>query len=388
LKLYEYEAKDILRQHGVPTPNGRLASSRQQAREAASKLRLPVAVKSQVLVSGRGKAGGILFASSVEEAEKTAEELLQTRIKGIPVKTVLVEEKIPIKSELYFGITVDRLNRSYVAVASSTGGVEIEAVAAQSPTKVLRTLIEPLLGFRSFHARKIAKELGYNGEQELVLARIFENLYWIGMHYDSEIIEVNPLVEAVDGKFVAADARIIIDDNALFRHPEYRKKMLEEPREHTPQEAEALKSKIDYVKLDGNIGVVGNGAGLVMATLDMINYYGGKPANFLDLGGGTPTEKTAAALKIVLRDPDVDATFVNILGGITHCDEVAKAIVEARELTRTEKPIIIRVVGTNEEEGKRILRDAGMHVLDNMEEAAEKVVEIARGGTELSGHNC
>jgi len=378
LKLYEYEAKDILKKNGIQTPEGFLAVNSQQAMEAATKIAKPVAIKAQVLLSGRGKAGVILFASSMIEAEKAAERLLHIKIKGTTVKMILVEEKIPIKKELYFGVTVDRPNRRYVLISSPIGGMEIEEVAIQSPERVLRKIMDPWLGFRSFHARKIAKEMGYNGKQELELAQILETMYRVAMEYDSLIFEINPLVETIEGKFVAADARMVIDDNALFRHPAFEKAMLEENREQMLQEKRALKSKIDYVKLEGNIGIVGNGAGLVLATLDMINHYGGKPANFLDLGGGASVDKITTALKIVFSDPDVDVTFVNILGGITHCDEVARAIVEMEMMTCRKKSMIIRLVGTNEEEGKRILRDAGLSVLESMEEAAEKAVEIAK----------
>ena len=378
MKLYEYEAKDILKKKGIPTPEGFLAASSQQARDAAAKIGKPVVVKAQVLLSGRGKAGGIFFASSMIEAEKAAEKLLHTEIKGTPIKMILVEEKIPIKKELYVGVTVDRANRSYVLISSSIGGMEIEEVAAQSPEKVLRTIINPWLGFRSFHARKIAKEMGYRGKQELELAQILETMYRVAMEHDSLIFEVNPLAETIEGEFVSVDARIIIDDNAMFRHPKYEKAMFEEDREQTLQEKQALKNKVEYVKLDGNIGIMGNGAGLVMATLDMIKYYGGIPANFLDLGGGASLDRIASALKIIFSDPEVDVTFVNILGGITHCDEVANAIVETEELTRRKKPMVIRLVGTNEEEGKRILRDAGFIALESMEEAAKKAVETAK----------
>ena len=378
MKLYEHEAKAILADCGVLIPQGGLATSPKQARDIAERLKLPVAVKSQVLVGGRGKAGGILFAETAKETENAAATLLQTQIKEVHVKQVLVEEKISIKKELYFGITIDRLNQCYVAVASETGGTEIEEIAAGSPERIFRTLIEPQLGFRSFHARKIAKKIGYKGSQMLELAALFEILYQAGVYYDAEIIEVNPLAETTDGKFVAADARIIIDDNALFRHAEYRRKLLEESRERTPQETEALQSDLDFVKLDGDIGIIGNGAGLVMATLDMIGFYGGKPANFLDLGGGAKTEKIAAALQIVQSDPAVKASFVNVLGGITHCDEVARAIVEVKAKNAEQKPLVVRLVGTHEEEGKRILVQAGIHIFDSMEEAAQKAVEIAK----------
>jgi succinyl-CoA synthetase beta subunit len=255
--------------------------------------------------------------------------------------------------------------------------MEIEEIATKAPQAILKTLINPREGFRSFHARQIARKIGYSGAQLVEIAGILEKLYQVCMDYDAELIEINPLAETDEGKFVALDARIIIDDNALFRHPELRKRLLEEERERTPQETEALRNDLAYVKLDGNIGVIGNGAGLVMATLDMIQYYGGKPANFLDLGGGAPIERIAAALKIVLSDPNVKALFINILGGMTRCDDVARGIIEAKN-ANVAKPMVVRLVGTNEEEGKRILAEAEIHVVDSMEEAAARVVEIAK----------
>lgn len=378
MKLFEYEAKRILTKYGIPTPIGGLATNVSQAREIAARLKPPFAIKAQVLIAGRGKAGGILFVDSVPEVEKTTEKLLNMQIRGIPARSVWIEEKIQIKKELYFGITTDRFNKSYVAIASAVGGMEIEEIAEKAPEKVIKFLINPQLGFRSFHASQIARKMGYAGSQLAMLGKIFESLYRVGMDYDAELIEMNPLAETFDGKFVVADARIIIDDNALFRHQEYKKRLLEGESEFTPQELEAVKNDLAYVKLDGNIGVIGNGAGLVMATLDTIQYYGGKPANFLDVGGGASSEKIAAALKIVLSDPNVKALFINILGGITRCDEVARGILEAKEKAGVTKPVVIRLVGTNEEEGKRILTEAGIHVLESMEEAAQKVVEISK----------
>jgi len=380
LKLFEYEAKNILSKHGVPVPQGGLASDSRQARAVAAGLKMPVAVKAQVLVAGRGKAGGILFANSVEETEKTAEKLLDMQIKGIPVKSVWVEEKIQVKRELYFGLTTDRFRQRYVAIASGVGGMDIEEVASKTPEKVITTPINPEFGFHPFQARQIARRMEYSGTQISELGRILEKLYLVGMDYDTELIEMNPLVEATDGKFLAVDARMIIDDNALFRHQEYKKRLLEGESELSPQELEAVKNDLAYVKLDGNIGVIGNGAGLVMATLDTIQYYGGKPANFLDVGGGAPSEKTALALKIVLSDPKVKVLFINILGGITRCDEVANGILQAKEKARVTTPMVIRLVGTNEEEGKRILMEAGIHVLESMEEAAQRAVEISKKG--------
>jgi len=379
MKLFEYEAKTMLAKYGIPTPQGGLATSTTQASEVAAKLKPPFAVKAQVLVAGRGKAGGILFANSVEEAEKAASKLLNMQIKGIPVRSIWVEEKIQIKRELYFGITTDRSKQSYVAVASAVGGMEIEEIAKKTPDKVIKVPVNPELGLRSFQTREIARKIGYAGNQTSELARILENLYKVGMDNDAELIEMNPLVETNDGGFMAVDARIIIDDNALFRHQELKKRLLDGESELTPQELEAMKNDLAYVKLDGNVGVIGNGAGLVMATLDTIQYYGGKPANFLDVGGGAPSEKIALSLKIVLSDPKVKALFINILGGITRCDEVAKGILEAKEKVGVTKPMVIRLVGTNEEEGKKILTEAGIHVLESMDEAAQRVVEITNG---------
>jgi succinyl-CoA synthetase beta subunit len=387
LKLFEYEAKTILKEQGVETPKGFLAKTSREVGEVAGRFVCPLVVKSQVLLSGRGRAGGILFASSVEEAEEAAERLLDSEVKGVPVKRVLVEERVQVKEELYFGVTVDRFSRSYVVVSSSTGGVDIEDVALQFPEKVLRMGIEPGLGFRPFHARRIAEQMGYSGRQLLELARILETVSRLAVDCDSVLFEVNPLVETVTGKFVAIDAHIEIDDNALFRHPEFEKRLFEDVRKVSSLEIQALRNGIDYVKLDGNIGVVGNGAGLVMATLDMLNYYGGRPANFLDLGGGAAVERTKVALEIVLSDPDVDVVFVNILGGITHCDEVARAVVEVMGAIDAKKQLVIRLVGTNEEEGKRVLRNKGLMVFESMEVAAERVVEIGRKGVNTIGHN-
>ena len=380
MKLYEYEAKNILAKYGVETPHGGLATNPGQAREVAQKLMMPVVVKAQVLVAGRGKAGGILFAQSADDAQKTTEKLLNMRIKGIPVESVWIEEKIQVNKELYFGITTDRFNRCYVAIASSVGGVDIEEVASKNPEKVVKTQINPQLGLKPFQTREIARKMGYAGAQISELAKVLERLYNAGMDNDAELIEMNPLVETVDGKFIAADARIIVDDNSLFRHQDYRKRLLEGGGDLNPQELDAMNNDLAYVRLEGDIGVIGNGAGLVMATLDTIQYYGGRPANFLDVGGGATSEKNALAMKIVLSDPRVRVLFINIMGGITRCDEVAKGVLEAKQKIGVTKPMVIRLVGTNEEEGKRILTDEGIQVLESMEEAAQRAVEIARNG--------
>ncbi len=362
-------------------PNGVLATLPDQARAVASKLQAPYVVKAQVLTAGRGRAGGIQFASTLEEVEKTAERIFDMTIRGLKVNTVWIEEKANVKRELYFAITIDRSRKCYVAIASTAGGVDIEEVAAKAPEKIVKIFVDPVLGFRSFHARQMARKLGYSSRQMSELSSIFEKLYKVAIEYDAELIEMNPLVETEDGKFVAADARLIIDDNALYRHPQYKERLLsEDESELTAQEIKAQKAGQVYVQLDGDIGIMGNGAGLVMATLDAVQLYGGKPANFLDVGGGASEGQIAAALDILLIDAKASVVLINILGGITRCDEVARGILEAKRKVGFTKPIVIRLVGTNEKEGRRILTEAGIHVLDSMEEAVEKAVEISKGG--------
>jgi len=381
LKLFEHEAKKIFSKYKIPIPNGKLANSPAQARETAKRVEGPVAIKAQVLVAGRGRTGGILFANSPRETELSSRKLLSAKIKGLKVQSVLVEEKLSIRKELYFGITLDRSSRSYVAIASSEGGVEIEETAATTPEKIVKVFVDPLYGFRSYHARQIAKKLGYMGNQMRKLTAIFLKVYRVAMDYDAELCEMNPLVETSEGKFVAADARLIIDDNALYRHPDFQRRLMERDRaELNPQELETRKKGLAYVKLDGNIGVIGNGAGLVMATLDAIQLYGGNPANFLDVGGGASSDKMAAALNLVFSDSRVEVVFINVLGGITRCDEIAKGILEMKSRIGFAKPMVIRLVGTNEEEGRRVLTEAGIQVLDSMEEAAERAVKIAKTG--------
>jgi succinyl-CoA synthetase beta subunit len=380
MKLFEYEAKDILSKYGISTPKGQHATSPAQAKNVASDLQPPYVVKAQVLVSGRGKAGGIKFAESPEDLESIAAKILNMEIKGLRVGSVWIEEKIKIKKELYFGITIDRSRHCYVAMASSAGGVDIEEVAADKPEQIKKQVINPLLGFRSFHCRQLARWMGYSGRSLLKLATILQKLYRVAMDFDAELIEMNPLVETTEGDFVAADARILIDDNALFRHPIYKERLFsEDETELSRQEIKAGKAGLAYVKLDGNVGIMGNGAGLVMATLDVVQSYGGEPANFLDVGGGATLDQIAEALEILLEDPKSSVILINILGGITRCDDVANGILETMKRSTLEKPIVIRLVGTNEKEGRLILTQAGIQVLDTMEDAAKKAVEIARG---------
>jgi succinyl-CoA synthetase beta subunit len=380
LNLIENEAKQVFTKFGIPIPKGTLIADSKQTSDAVKDLKPPYMVKAQVPAGGRGKAGGILTAASTQEAEEAAKKLFGSQIKSLPVKQVLIEEKLPIKKELYLGITVDRFNRSYVALASATGGVEIIEVAEKMPQAIFRTNIDSQLGMRSFHALAIAKQLGYVGNQLFELSAVIQKLYRACVESDAETAEINPLVETVAGNFVAADARMVIDDNALFRHSEYH---VENVQSLSVQETLALKNNLAYIKLDGDIGVVGNGAGLVMATIDLLTFFGGKPANFLDVGGGANTEDIKAALEIVLADPDTKAVLVNILGGITRGDEVARGIVEALKDIKSEKPLAVRLVGTNQQEGQKILANAGINVLTSMEEAARQAVKFAM---EESGH--
>jgi succinyl-CoA synthetase beta subunit len=379
MKLFEYEAKQIFTKYGIPVPEGFLAKTPAQAGEIAVKINLPVVLKSQVLVAGRAKAGGIVFASSPNEAEGVAAQLLGKEINGETAQSLWVEEKVSIRRELYFSIAVDRTNRCYVAIASSEGGVDIEEVASISPEKIVKFFIDPVYGFRLHHARQIAGKLGYVAGQMTDLASIFLRHYRLAMDFDAELAEMNPLIETKDGRFVAADTRLIIDDNTLYRHQEFMSRPFEESA-MLPQELEAKKAGLAYVKLEGNVGVIGNGAGLVMATLDVVQLYGGQPADFLDVGGGASRDIVAAAVNIVLSDPNVKVLFINILGGITRCDEVAKGIIEAKNRVGFTKPIVVRLVGTNEAEGRQILTEAGIQVLESMEEAAEKAVEIVKSG--------
>jgi len=376
LKLYEHETKTILKDHGIPTPRGTLAANPIQARFAATNLRPPFAVKAQVLVAGRGKSGGILFANTLDEVQEAAEKLFKAQIKGISVKKILIEEIIPIKKELYMGISIDRAERKYVLMTSYKGGVDIEEIAEKNPKHIVKTILDPK-GYSLSEGQDIARRLGYENGQQKQLSEIIKRFVEVGMDYDSELIEVNPLAETEDGGFVAVDARLIIDDNAVFRHKEYQEKIAAPERENTPEETEAQKIGIAYVKLEGNIGVIGNGAGLVMSTLDMVQYFGGNPANFLDLGGGAPLERIIAALKIVLADQNVKVLLINILGGMTKCDDVARGIVDAKSTLDSQLPIVVRLMGTNEEEGKRILNEAQIQVLDSMEEAAQRAVKLA-----------
>ncbi len=378
MKLYEYISKDIFEKYGIPVLRRKVVERPEDARAFAEELGKPVVIKAQILVAGRGKAGGVKFAETPEEAEKVAKELLGSTIKGVKVRKVLVEEKADVVQELYVGVTIDRAARRPVVLVSRHGGVDIEEIARTMPEAIVKRHVDPFLGLRPYEARELAKALGFKGSEMRSLAAVIYNIYRIFCDYDAELVESNPLAYTKDGRFVALDARMIVDDNALFRHKELEKYVPEVLAEEPETEVEARKHGFSYVELDGDIGIIGNGAGLTMATMDLVNYYGGKPANFLDIGGGASAERVKAAVSLLLRNPRVKVIFANIFGGITRCDEVARGIVEAIRETGIKKPMVIRMVGTNEEEGRKILAEHGIEALEDLDEAAKKAVELAK----------
>lgn len=372
MRLHEYQSKEIFSKYQIPIPRGRLASSPNEAKLIAEELNTSVVLKAQVLVGGRGKAGGISLVKSSQEAADEASKVLGYRIKDIPVRRILVEEAINIQQEIYFGMTVDRENGETLLIASAEGGIEIEDVARISPDKIFRLGINPLLGLQDFQARNLAADIEIPRPLWRPFISICKNLYAAYHDLDATLAEINPLVITTDNQLIALDGKITIDDNALFRHPDLHEKrdFSAEPQE----EIEARKFCLAYIKLDGNIGCLVNGAGLAMATMDIIQHCGGQPANFLDIGGGASADKVAAALRIILADPQVKTVLINIFGGITRCDEVAHGILQTLENLETDLPFIIRLAGTNEKKGKEILANAQLETAETLHEAAEKAV--------------
>jgi len=376
LNLHEYQSKRIFAQYGIPIPRGEVASTPTEAREIAGKLGGKVVVKSQVLVGGRGKAGGIKLAVDKDDAEEKAKAILGMDIKGLTVKRVLVDEAADIKDEIYLGLVIDRARRRVVMMGSSEGGVDIEEVAATMPDKIVKVAIDPCIGFRSYQAMDLATALGIPKELTRSFGQIASGLYTAFVENDASLAEINPLVVTGDGKLLAVDGKMSIDDNALYRHKALAD--LRDPSEEDPYEVEARRFDLSYVKLDGNIGCMVNGAGLSMATMDMIKLYGGAPANFLDIGGGATAERVAAALRIILSDQNVKTVLINIFGGITRCDEVARGIVAALDEVGAAVPMVVRLVGTNEAEGRAILADAKMDPATTLAEAAQKAVAASK----------
>jgi len=387
MKIHEYQAKAILARYGVTTPRGDVAFTKEEAREAARRLKSQVCVvKAQIHAGGRGKGGGVKLARSADEAAEIASQILgmnlvtaQTGPQGRIVKRLLIEEGLDIKRELYLGLLIDRETGRPVFMASASGGMEIEQVAKENPGAILREHIHPAVGLQPYQARKIAFGLGLTGEQATGATPFFQALYRAFIDTDASMIEINPCVVTGDGKLVALDAKVTFDDNALFRHKDLRE--LRDLDEEDTLEVEASKYGLNYIKLDGTVACMVNGAGLAMATMDIIKYTGGSPANFLDVGGGATADQVKNAFHILLSDPEVRAVFINIFGGILRCDVLATGVVAAAKDLHVTIPIVVRMEGTNVERGQQILRESGLNftIADGMKDGAQKVVVLAGG---------
>ncbi len=386
MKIHEYQAKDIFRRHGVPTPRGELATTPAEARQAAQRLGGACIVKAQIHAGGRGKGGGVKKAADAAEAEALARTMLgmtlvtaQTGPEGRKVGKLLVEEPLPIDRELYLALTLDRAAGRLAFIARAEGGVEIEKVAAETPEKILRAVIDPAVGFQAFQARGLAFGLGLSGEPFKGAVKLMSALARCVEATDASLAEINPLVVTTDGKVLALDAKMTFDDNALYRHPDIRE--LRDTAEEDPLEVEASLHDLNYIKLDGNVGCMVNGAGLAMATMDIIKLAGGRPANFLDVGGGASAEQVRQAFEILVSDRTVKAVLINIFGGILRCDRLATGVVEAVQKVGVKVPVVVRLEGTNVAEGRRILQESGMEfiVADGMQDAADKAVAAAGG---------
>lgn len=385
MKIHEYQGKELLKNYGVPVPRGIVATTPEEAEAAARELGTDVVVvKAQIHAGGRGKGGGVKLAKSPEEAKQIASEMLgmqlithQTGPEGREVKTLLIEEGLPIDKEFYLGITLDRASGRDVFMASSAGGMDIEKVAEETPEKILKETIDPSVGLRGYQARKLAFGLGIPAELVGQAAKFMLSLYDAYVKMDATIVEINPFLLTKDNRLIALDAKVNFDSNAMFRHKDYAE--LRDLNEEEPLEIEASKSDLNYIKLDGNIGCMVNGAGLAMATMDIIKLAGGEPANFLDVGGGASQERVEDAFRILLADDNVKAVLVNIFGGIVRTDMVARGVVAAGKNLGVSIPIVVRLEGTNVEEGNRVIADSGMNfiVANGMKDAAEKVVSAA-----------
>jgi succinyl-CoA synthetase beta subunit len=388
MKIHEYQAKEILKKYGVPVPRGEMAETQAQAEAAAKKLfdagASGVVVKAQIHAGGRGKGGGVKLAKSVAEATELASKILgmnlvthQTGPEGRIVRRLLIEETLPIEKELYLGVVIDRAEARPVFMASAAGGMEIEQVAAENPDAIRKEYIDPGMGLEAFQARKLAFALGLKPAQINQAVQFMTGLYRAFAESDASLVEINPFISCSDGRLFALDAKMNFDDNALFRHPEIL--AFRDTTEEDPLEVEASKYKLNYIKLDGNVGCMVNGAGLAMATMDIIKYAGGMPANFLDVGGGANAEQVTHAFEILLSDKNVKAVLINIFGGILRVDTLATGVVEAAQKTHIQLPIVLRLEGTNVEQGREILQQSGLNftVAETMKDAAEKVVAAA-----------
>jgi succinyl-CoA synthetase beta subunit len=389
MKIHEYQGKEILKKYGVAVPRGAMVSTREEAEAAAKDIfgagAAGVVVKAQIHAGGRGKGGGVKIAKSVDEAGEIAAKMLemtlithQTAPEGRVVHRLLIEETLPIEKELYLGILVDRGEGKPVFMASAAGGMDIEQVAAERPDEILKQYIDPGMGLEPFQARKIAFALGLKPQQINPAVQFLTGLYRAFLDTDASLVEINPFVSCTDGRLFALDAKLTFDDNALFRHTDIRG--LRDTSEEDPLEVEASKYNLNYIKLEGSVGCMVNGAGLAMATMDIIKYAGGRPANFLDVGGGANAEQVAHAFEILLSDKSVRAVLINIFGGILRVDTLAAGVVEAARKTNLQLPVVLRLEGTNVQEGKKILMESGLNfiVAETMKDAADKVVAAAK----------
>ena len=386
MNIHEYQAKQLLAKYGVAVPGGSVAYTADEAAKAAEKLGGSVwVVKAQIHAGGRGKGGGVKVVKSIDEVRSTAADLIgmtlvthQTGAEGREVKRVYVEEGCDIARELYLGILIDRATSRITLMASTEGGMEIEEVAEKTPEKILRIDIDPATGMQAFHARQVAYGLGLEGNQVKSAVKFLMGMYAAFTDLDASIVEINPLVVTGAGDVIALDAKMNFDDNALFRHKDVQE--LRDEDEEDPAELEAAKHDLNYITLDGNIGCMVNGAGLAMATMDIIKLYGGAPANFLDVGGGATKERVTTAFKLILSDPNVESILVNIFGGIMRCDVIAEGVIAAAREVSLDVPLVVRLAGTNVELGKKILEESGLPIVsaDNLADAAEKVVKVTK----------
>jgi succinyl-CoA synthetase beta subunit len=378
MKIHEYQARRIFRDYGLPVPPERVAETPQEAEAAAREFGGKVVVKAQVHVGGRGKAGGVKLAEDPVRARAAAEQILGMDIKGLEVGKVLLAPAVEIADEAYLGIIVDRSSQRPVLMVSAAGGIDIEEVARDTPEKIHKIEIDPRYGLLNHQAMALAFELYDDLSRVRAAARLFQRLYAAFGAIDASLAEVNPLIVTEAGELLAIDAKVTLDDNALFRHPE-----LEELRDadsEEPAETEAREKGLSYVKLDGTVGCIVNGAGLAMATMDLIKYYGAEPANFLDIGGSSNPEKVVSAMRIILSDPNVESILFNIFGGITRCDDVANGIVTALEQLEVDVPIVIRLTGTNEKEALEILESVGLPATSSMDDVVQKAIELTKAG--------
>ncbi len=376
MKIHEYQAKKLFAAAGIPIPPGKIATTPQEAGRIAGEIGKQVVVKAQVLVGGRGKAGGVKLASNASEAERKASEILGMNIKGEVVQKVLVTEATDIAAEIYLGVVLDRRAQKPLVMASSEGGVEIEDVAREKPEAIHRLVVDPLRGLLPFQARALAGKLHRDFNVARQIADIVEKLYRVYVDVDASLAEINPLVVTPSGGVRAIDAKINIDDNALYRHPDI--EQLRDISAEDPGEVAAREAGLSFVRLKGNVGCIVNGAGLAMATMDLVKTYGGEPANFLDIGGSSNPEKVVSAIDIILRDKSVRVILLNIFGGITRCDDVAHGLVTAFERMNLEVPVVVRLTGTNEDEARGILAGlASLHTAETMDDAVEKAIDLA-----------